>query len=103
MPNMSQEREVTEPKEGDLLFWWVPQVPMKPFEMPIKDIEQGELLMNAFAEYDLFQYENNIKHDSCNAGGVSRWEDNGEGGFGWFDWTNEDGENIDEIRSRQKE
>lgn len=89
---------VDTPKEGDLRFWWIPQVPMKAFEMYIQSIEEGKLLMDAFAKYDLFQYENNVKPDYCNAGGVSRWEPNGENGFDWYDWTNEDGETLDDIR-----
>lgn len=70
-----------------LKFWWIPQIPGKAFEMDIKTLEEGALLMTAFANYDIFQYENNIKPDFCNAGGVQQFdEEEGE----WFDWYDEE-------------
>ena len=77
---------------GQLQVWWIPQVPGKPFMVPVKDTEQAILLLTAPADYDKFQYENRIKPDYCNAGGLSVFED-GE----WTDWYNEDGQSIDDI------
>lgn len=62
--------------------WWVPQVPGRPFIFDVPGIEEGILLCQALAEYDIFQFENNIKPDFANAGGMSyrlteadEWED----------------------------
>jgi len=80
------------PKEGDLQVWWIPQVPMKSFTMPVKNIDEACLLIYTLAKYDLFQYENDIKPDYANVGGLSIYED-GE----WVDWyDNEKNEDIDE-------
>lgn len=80
------------PKHGDLKVWWIPQVPMKPFEYPVPNIDTAIILCDALAKYDLFQYENNVKPDYCNTGGLVVFED-GE----WIDWyyTNEDGDFMD--------
>ncbi len=80
-------------KEGDLRVWWVPQVPMKAFEVNVKTLEAAKLLLDTLADYDLFQYKNNIKPDYANAGGLSVFED-GE----WCDWYHpETGDDIDEY------
>jgi hypothetical protein len=57
---------MTTPSEGDLKLWWVPQIPMQAFEVPVKDIDQAVLLLNTLADYDRFQLENNIKGDYAN-------------------------------------
>lgn len=79
-------------KEGRLKVWWIPQVPGKSFDVPVSSAEQGKFLLNVLAEYDLFQFENRIKPDYANAGGLMAFED-GE----WCDWTDEDGNTIDDL------
>jgi hypothetical protein len=76
---------------GDLQVWWIPQVPMKPFEVDVSSVEEGAKIMGVLAKYDLFQYKNNIKPDYANAGGLRRWcEDDGDGKPGWEDWYDEE-------------
>jgi len=50
--------------------WWVPQVPMKAFEVPVESREEGMRLCDILGRYDAFQFENKIKPDYCNTGGV---------------------------------
>lgn len=77
--------------------WHIPQVPMEAFRFDVPDEETGKLLLNALAKYDIFQFENRIKPDFCNAGGLEQSED----GENWddcsgdddFDWDEEDLEN----------
>ncbi len=80
------------PKEGDLQVWWIPQVPMKAFTVNIKNTDEAILILNTLDYYDRFQYENNIKPDYSNVGGLNIYED-GE----WITWYNEEGDDIDEI------
>jgi hypothetical protein len=56
------------------------------------------------ADYDLFQFENRIKGDYCNAGGLVVYEEDsdGEGNPGWIDWSNEEGFTIDEVMSEER-
>jgi len=75
-------------KEGQLQVWWIPQVPMKPFEVNIDTLEEGVKILDVLADYDAFQYENDVKPDYCNAGGIRRWcaDSDGDGNAGWEDW-----------------
>lgn len=73
-----------------LKVWWIPQVPMRPFEVPVSTVQEGVKLMKALADYDAFQFENLIKPDYCNAGGLMQLDDDGE----WTDWVDDEtGEN----------
>lgn len=56
-------------------LWWVPQLPMKPFIVPIESIEQGKWLLDVLADYDAFQFEENVKPDYSNAGGIEEWDE----------------------------
>ncbi len=79
--------------EGALKVWWVPQVPMKPFEVEVSDLLQASFLLDALAQYDLFQLEHNIKPDYCNAGGLEIFEE-GE----WVEWWDNEGDDFDAVR-----
>ena len=82
------------PKEGDLKVWWIPQVPMKAFEVPVESPKQAKFLLDVLAQYDLFQYHNKVKGDYTNAGGLSVFMNTGDG-CEWCDWYSEDGRDID--------
>jgi hypothetical protein len=69
---------------SDLKLWWIPQVPMKAFEVEISTLDEGAKLLDVLAKYDMFQFDNCIKPDYCNAGGIVMLED-GE----WVDWYDE--------------
>ena len=80
-------------KDGDLRVWWIPQVPMKPFLVDVASPEDGKWLLGVLASYDKFQFNNKIKPDYCNAGGLYVFED-GE----WCEWCDEFGNQINEVR-----
>lgn len=50
--------------------WHIPQVPMKAFLAEVPTYEEAVRLKDALASYDLFQFENNVKPDYCNANGI---------------------------------
>lgn len=81
-------------KKGDLKVWWIPQVPGKPFEVPVSSTEEASKVLDILARYDEFQYKNRIKGDYCNAGGLlcfSQTDDNE-----WCEWYDEEtGDDID--------
>ena len=82
----------TTSKPGDLQVWWVPQAPMKAFRVSVASVAMGVKLLETLADYDIFQFENNIKPDYCNAGGLVLWcaDSDGEGTPGWEDWYDEE-------------
>ena len=76
-----------------LRFWWMPQVPMKRFFVSVDSVKEGVKVLDILADYDLFQYENNVKGDYSNAGGLQLFDpeddtDSPEGS--WVDWYDED-------------
>lgn len=78
-------------KNNQLRVWWIPQVPMKAFYVEVKTLTEAALILETLANYDIFQYENKVKPDYSNAGGLEIFE-NGE----WNEWE-KDGMNIDEY------
>lgn len=83
-----------QPTQGQLRVWWIPQVPGKPFNVDVANIREAKLLLKALANYDIFQYENRIKPDYCNAGGLQTWDGKE---WEWEDWYDEEGNGIDET------
>lgn len=82
---------MTDRKIGDLRVWWIPQIPMDPFYVPVDTLVEGVKLMDTLAAYDAFQFENNVKPDYANVGGFERWDaDNGDGVPGWCSWIDEE-------------
>lgn len=77
-----------------LSVWWIPQVPMKSFRVDVPNVESGALILKTLADYDLFQYDNDVKGDYSNAGGLDEWDENEND---WVTWFNEDGMDIDEY------
>lgn len=80
-------------KIGDLEVWWIPQVPMHAFRVPVASVNEALKLLKVLAEYDLFQLHNRIKPDYANAGGLEIWTDDG-----WEEWDDpETGDDIDAL------
>lgn len=91
-----------------LRVWWVPQIPMEAFYIPVESPEEGKNVMDLLAAYDCFQYNHNVKPDYCNNGGLQYFnEEDNE----WEDWYYDDGKNyydnldeyIEEMSPRSKE
>lgn len=83
--------------EGDLRVWWIPQVPMKAFYRNVVDLAQAALLIETLADYDRFQFENRIKPDYANMGGLQVFEDGD-----WVNWYDPgSGLDFDAWRSEQ--
>ena len=94
-------------------LWWIPQVPMKPFHVYMDDsslipyqppqkmriaimVELAKDKYRLLANYDQFQFENNIKPDYCNAGGLEILNPDGE----WEEWYDENGDDISDLINR---
>jgi hypothetical protein len=88
-----------------LRVWWIPQVPGKPFHVGVDTVAEGVKIMAVLARYDAFQFDNNIKPDYCNAGGLEMWDTNfdGEGNADWCSWYDEEtGEDDPEVFLREQ-
>lgn len=70
------------PREGDLRVWYIPQIPMKAFEvdLPTQDLGIAALVLDSLIGLSLFEFENKVKPDYADAAGIARfdgedWED----------------------------
>ena len=79
------------PNDGDLRVWWIPQVPGDPFYVDVSSVEEGVFLMRVLADYDAFQYNNNIKPDYSNVGGMDKFYAEEST---WYSWDMEVGNNY---------
>jgi hypothetical protein len=82
------------PSAGALKVWWVPQVPMAPFEAVAPDLATAAAILDVLSDYDAYQFRTNVKGDYCNAGGLMILCADGE----WEDWETEDGDDFDRWR-----
>ena len=70
------------------------------FYIDVDDINIAWKILNTLWDYDLFQYNNNIKPDYANASGLEYFdEDDNE----WYEWYNEDGYGIIEPFENMEE
>lgn len=76
-----------------LKVWWIPQVPMKPFEVYLNSFAEAKVLIEALAAYDLFQLKHRVKPDYSNAGGLMLQDDGDE----YTDWHDGEGRQINDL------
>ena len=87
-----------------LRVYWIPQVPMKAFHVPVSSLREARLILRTLADYDIFQFENRVKPDYCNAGGLDVFdpEDDHDGPDGsWCTWYDEDDRDIDHLTDEE--
>jgi hypothetical protein len=82
----------------ELQVWWIPQLPMKPFEYPVPTIEAGAMLLDVLAKYDQFQFDNNIKPDYSNVGGLA-WKHPAGTDDEWWDIDPKDEDDVAEFKA----
>ena len=58
-----------------LRVWHIPQLPMKAFTVEVDSLQEAIKIKNVLANYDLFQYENNVKGDYANVNGIQMWDE----------------------------
>lgn len=83
---------MSEPKPGNIRVWYIPQIGagLKAFEVIAPDYATAKLIDQTLAKFSLYEYENRVKPDYADVGGISRWESDGEGGFAWYDMDEDD-------------
>ena len=70
---------------SDYKVWYIPQVPMKAFEVEVGDLPTARLLLDTLCSFSLFEYEHRVKPDFSDAGGIAMLEEDGE----WVDVEDE--------------
>lgn len=82
-----------------LRVWHCPQVPMKPFYVYVDNVDEAWKLANILANYDTFQYENNIKPDYSNMSGLEYYDEEQKE---WLEWEDEDGYTLWECHGADR-
>jgi hypothetical protein len=77
-----------------LRVYHIPQVPGKPFYVPVKNEEEALLVMDTLAIYDQFQYQNNIKPSYSNACGVEMFDNEEDE---WIEYCDDEGNSFDQY------
>ena len=81
------------PKKDDMRIWWIPQIPGLEFHVSVSTPSEAKKIINVLADYDIFQFENKIKPDYCNAGGLEVFQ-SGQ----WLEWYDDKtGNGIDSF------
>lgn len=83
----------TDPQPNDLRVWYIPQVPMNAFTVNVPDLKTGVLVLETLEKFSEFEYQNRVKPDYSDVGGINRWENHGDG-WDWYD-VDEDEESPD--------
>ena len=88
-------------KDKQLRVWWIPQVPMDPFYVLVNNLQEAKLLIDTLGRYDAFEFDNKVKPDYSNTGGLQIWDEELEADEDfekWCDWTDEEtGMDFDEY------
>jgi hypothetical protein len=63
--------------------WYIPQVPMKAFEVEKPSAVEAQAALDLITAFSIFEFENNIKPDYSDAGGISKWDETEQC---WFDY-----------------
>ena len=66
---------------------------VKNFYVDVDSVEQAWKILNTLWDYDLFQYQNRVKPDYCNASGLEYFDQEENE---WIEWEDEDGYSIQE-------
>jgi hypothetical protein len=62
-----------------------PQVPCKPFIVPVDSLKEARKIFDVLANYDIFQFENRIKPDYCNTTVLEYWDEEEQEWLSWYD------------------
>lgn len=55
--------------------WYIPQIPMKAFEVERDTAAEAKAALDLITDFSIFEYDNKIKPDYADVGGVMEWDD----------------------------
>lgn len=69
-----------------LRVWWVSQIGTDAMYIPVESVKEGKKVIDLLSYFDCFQYNQHIRPDYSNTGGLEMYE---EGTGEWVDWMYE--------------
>lgn len=73
----------TELRGGEIKVWYIPQIPMQPYEVMVPDLKTAQIVLDALISLSIFEFENRVKPDYADAAGIARFEGGTEDGEWW--------------------
>lgn len=73
-----------------LRVWWISQVPMESFYIPVGSVEEGKKVLDLLAAYDAWQLQNRVKPDYTNVGGLQMYNEDEQDWIDWYIETEDD-------------
>ena len=81
-------------EKNELRVWWIPQIPSNnPFQVIVKDLVEAKKILNTLADYDQYQFENRIKLNYSNTGGLEVFD-----GEYWMEFEDDEGYDIWDMK-----
>lgn len=77
---------MTEFKPSKFKLWYSHQVPGPSYEQEVPDAKTGQAILDAIYQVALYQFNNKMIPDYCNAGGIVYLDEDGE----WSDYDPEE-------------
>ena len=78
-----------------LRVWWVSQIGTDAMYIPVKSIKEGKKTIDLLSYFDCFQYNQHIRPDYSNTGGLEMYDEELKE---WVDWCYEtDDEYCEDI------
>lgn len=62
--------------------WYIPQIPGEAFEVEVDSPAEGFKILDIISRFSLFEFENRVKPDYADAGGVVEWDESEQD---WWD------------------
>lgn len=89
--------QLVAPVKGDLRVWHIPQIPGKAFHVYVGSVQAARKILTTLAQYDRFQFDNNIKGDYANVSGLEVYSGKvySPDDDGWEEWH--DAETYNDI------
>jgi hypothetical protein len=88
-----------------LRVWWKSTFPGNAFYFPVNSLLEAKLLLTALPEYDWFLYDNHLRGNYSNAGGLQMWNESTQEWEEWWDDENRDivDFSLEELRLQDNE
>jgi len=78
-----------------LRVWWVSQMGTDAIHIPVQSVKEAKKTMDLLSYFDCFQYNQHIRPDYSNTGGLEMYDEETQE---WCDWVYEDdNEYIEDI------
>lgn len=71
-----------------------PQIPCKSFTVEVSSLEEALKISDVLANYDLFQFDNNIKPNYCNMTTLEEFDEEVQA---WINWEDDEGDYFEEY------